>query len=272
MPFGVSRNPRARMKIQGRPVDSRRKQLLLDLLQEVVRAAGRRRRATSSNPIAQLCRYPHEKGRPPGRPRHSGWRGSHGPRRQSRISAYLGDGDVGYRARGAPTSSRARVEACGSLPRADLGPRHNGDRGASCATPSREVLLYRPRASRRSTQTHASPGPDGPRRTSSATALLVWCSGSGWGPRKSRGEVSPRAAGGGPIHARLALGNPAVPALRMLRSDADRLFAKSHPLPTRTDRLLEVALGPDLGRVPAPPPAAYGPAPLQRWLIWLTKG
>ena len=155
-----------------------------------------------------------------GRPRHSGWRGSHCPRRQIRISAYLGDGDVGYRARGAPTSSRARFEACGSLPQADLGPRHTVDRGASCATPSREVMPSRSGISRCITHGRASLGPIGPRHARSAAALVVRRSGSGRGPRKSRGDVNPRAAGGGPIHARLALGNSAVPALRMPRSGA----------------------------------------------------
>ena len=150
-----------------------------------------------------------------GRPRSPGWRGSHRPRRQIRISPYLGDDDVGCRATGAPTSSRARFEACGSRwARADLGPRHTVDRGASCATPSREVVLCRSGMSRRLAQTHASPGPDGPGRTRFDGGFARFGrSGSGGGRGKSRGNVSPRAASGGPIHARLALGNSAVPAL-----------------------------------------------------------
>src|SRR5439155_4590720 len=91
------------------------------------------------------------------------------PGRQSRISAYLPDGDVGYRARGAPTSSRARVEACGSRRmRADLGPRHTGDRGASCATPSREVVPCRSGIGRSFAQASTSPGLLGPRRVTLA--------------------------------------------------------------------------------------------------------
>jgi len=39
------------------------------------------------------------------------------------------------------------------------------------------------------------------------------------GPRTFRGDKGPKAAGGGPIHARLTLGNPAVPALDMPRSE-----------------------------------------------------
>ena len=40
------------------------------------------------------------------------------------------------------------------------------------------------------------------------------------GTAKVRGDVSPRAASGGPIRSRLTPGNSAVPALRMPRSDA----------------------------------------------------
>ena len=149
--------------------------------------------------------------------------GARTTRRQSRVSAYLADGDVGYRARGAPTSSRAQVEACGSYrTRADLGPRHTGDRGASCATPSREVVLCRSGISRPFAQRSASRGLVGPRRPSSATALLVLAQRFGKGAAEVRGDMSPRAASGGPIHARLAPGNSAMPALRMPRSDADR--------------------------------------------------
>ncbi len=184
-----------------------------------------------------------------GRPRVSGQRGSHHPRRQIRISPYLGADDVGYRATAAPTSSRARFEACGSLRRADLGPRHTGDRGASCATPSREVVLCRPGVGRRRSQPHASSGPDGPGGMRLAAAWSVRTQRFGRGPLEYRGNVSPRAASGGPIHARLAPGNSAVPASRMLRSDADRFFAKNHPLPTRTRQLrrLDVSLGPSSG-------------------------
>jgi hypothetical protein len=155
----------------------------------------------------------------------SGRRGSHRPRRQIGVSPYLADGDVGYRATRAPISNRARFGACDSLGRADLGPRHTGDRGASCATPSREVVP-RPSGTSRLTQTPASPGPDGPRCTRFAVALLVGTQRFRTGAAKVRGDVSPRAAGGGPIHARLTLGNSAVPARRMLRSDASRFFRR----------------------------------------------
>ncbi len=53
-----------------------------------------------------------------------------------------------------------------------------------------------------------------------ATAVLELSQRFGMGPRKRRGNVSPRVASGGPIQSRLALGNSAVPALCMPRSDA----------------------------------------------------
>ena len=183
-----------------------------------------------------------------GRPRHPGWRGSHGPRRQSRISAYLGDGDVGCRARGAPTSSRARVEACGSLRRADLGPRHTVDRGASCATPSREVVLCRS-AHRPPLDANAlaSPGPDGPRRARVGGGFAGSAQRFGMGAAKSRGDVSPRAAGGGPIHARLALGNPAVPALRMPPLRREPILCRESPASDAHWSAAGGVPGPDLG-------------------------
>ena len=52
--------------------------------------------------------------------------------------------------------------------------------------------------------------------------LLVLAQRFGKGAAEVRGDMSPRAASGGPIHARLAPGNSAMPALRMPRSDADR--------------------------------------------------
>ena len=146
---------------------------------------------------------------------------------KARLRAYLADDGVGYRARGAPTSSRARVEACSSdRARAVLGPRHTFDRGASCATPSREVVLHRSCISRPPRKRMRAPG-----RTAKGARNGRWLcslgrSGSGWGPRNCRGDVSPRAAGGGPIHARLTLGNSAVPASRMLRSDAGEVLGE----------------------------------------------
>lgn len=197
-----------------------------------------------------------------GRPRSSGWRGSHRPRQQSRISAYLVDGDVGCRATGAPTSSRARVEACGSRRmRTDLGPRHTGDRGASCATPSREVGLCRPSLDRSFARTPASPGPLSPWRARSAAVLLAAAQRLRMGPRQSRGNVSPRAASGGPIPARLAPGNSAVPAMRMPCSDADR------DSPERTSRFRRALVccwrcpwPPSLGAGAGSASSACGPA------------
>jgi len=178
------------------------------------------------------------------------------PRRLGRISAYLGDGNVGSRARGAPTSSLAQVAACGPpLARADPTPRHTVDRGASCATPSREVELRLCCVGRRAQAIEIArdPRPDGRRRTMSA-AWLVWAQRFGMGPRIVRGNMSPKAASGGPIHARLALGNSAMPALYMPRSDAPGFWANPALL-TRTLFLLECPLV-----RASPPPAAHSPA------------
>src|SRR5215471_17218754 len=74
-----------------------------------------------------------------------------------------------------------------------------------------------------------------------------------------RGNVSPRAASGGPIHARLAPGNSAVTfAHAPLRREVG--FCANPPLLTRT--ALEASPAPQmLGLTPAPPPAAGRPAP-----------
>src|SRR5262245_13469859 len=56
-----------------------------------------------------------------------------------------------------------------------------------------------------------------------------------------RGNVSPRAASGGPIHARLAPGNSAVCALRMLTQTRGRALSQPAAL-TRT--ALEACLAP----------------------------
>ena len=134
---------------------------------------------------------PRKKSRPLG-PASSSWpAGLARPRRQSRIRAYLGDGDVGCRARGAPTSSRARVEACGScVARADW----------VHATPLTEALhvpLHLERsccaapAGRSVAQAHASPGPTA-RGAFMATALLGWAQRFGTGtatsPRRHQSE------------------------------------------------------------------------------------
>src|SRR5262249_10481659 len=136
-----------------------------------------------------------KKGRPPWAGcTLSGWRGSHAPRRQSRISAYLAGDDVGCRATGAPTSSRARVEACGShRSRADLGSRHTFDRGASCATPSREVLLRGSVISRLGIEARA-PGLEA--NTHGRRPSLVATRGLGGGRRQpaarwARGRLAP---------------------------------------------------------------------------------
>ena len=107
------------------------------------RRPGLQRLRLRAQGVNERCAPPLKKSRPclAGRTM-PGWRGSHHPRRQSPISVYLAGGDVGCRARGAPTSSRARVEACRRhRSRADLRSRHTFDTGASCATPSREVML-----------------------------------------------------------------------------------------------------------------------------------
>jgi hypothetical protein len=173
-------------------------------------------------------------------------------RRQIGISVYLEDGDVGCCARGAPTSSRARDGAsCSYRTNADSSPSHTGDRGASCATPSREVVP------RRSTLGHAGAKPDVPGATKRQERLGFTVAGLdrsqrfGRGPRNVRGDVSPKAAVGGPVHARLALGNSAVPVLGMPRSDADG-FPQNRPLPTRTGSLLERLVM----CLPTAPPAA----------------
>ena len=151
----------------------------------------------------------------------------------------MGDGGVGCCATGAPTSNRARVEACSSRwAQADPKSRHTVDRGASCATPSREVVPCRTRALRSSSQTNCVPGPQGS-GGARRTVLLAWAQRFGRGPRLVRGDVSPRAASGGPIHARLALGNSAMPALRMPRSDAAQDSGQTRPLLTRTGQMLE---------------------------------
>jgi hypothetical protein len=132
----------------------------------------------------RLWIFAHKKSRPSlAGSRLPGWRGSHGPRRQSRISAYLAGGDVGCRATEAPTSSRARVEACGShRSRADLGSRHTFDRGASCATPSREVMLRGSVISRLWLEARA-PGPEA--NTRGRRPSLVATQRFGRGPRQS---------------------------------------------------------------------------------------
>jgi len=212
----------------------------------------------------------HKKSRPSlAGSRLSGWRGSHDPRRQSRISAYLADGDVGCRATGAPTSSRARVEACGShRSRADLGSRHTFDRGASCATPSREVMLRGSVISRLWLEARAL-GPEA--NTRGRRPSLVATQRFGTGPRSLRGNTDPRVAIGGPIHARLTPGNSALRVRFMpctgSRSTTRQLCGPLTPIRAQTSRRLALL---SLGC--ASLPARQASTSRQAWLIWLTKG
>ena len=102
--------------------------------------------------------------------------------------------------------------------RADSKTRHTVDRGASCATPSREVVLCRirhadtDRCGRRASTLALEH--DGSRRIIAAV-LPERTQRFGTGTRLARAGKNPRAAGGGPIHVRLTLGNSAVPVLRI---------------------------------------------------------
>jgi hypothetical protein len=126
--------------------------------------------------------------------------------------------------------------------RADSKTRHTVDRGASCATPSREVVLCRHRHAdtdrcgcRASTLALEH---DGSRRIIAAV-LRERTQRFGTGTRLARARKNPRAANGGPIHVRLALGNSAVPVLRIFPAQG-RIDRQSHH-DAHTDRSLSFA-------------------------------
>ena len=75
------------------------------------------------------------------------------------------------------------------------------------------------------------------------------------GAARAPRQHHPRVADGGPIHARLALGNPAVTALRMPRSDAEPTFFEEPPASDAHWRPLLLEMSLDWIRV--------APAPLQ---------
>src|SRR5262245_66246763 len=68
-----------------------------------------------------------------------------------------------------------------------------------------------------------------------------------------RGNVSPRAASGGPIHARLAPGNSAVCALRMFIQTRGGVLGK--PAASDAHRAGDIPSPQMLGLAPGPPPA-----------------